>query len=180
MGLRAKKSWSGMTLIELLISLSIIALMTVIAIPIFSSYQRRASLNSNANAIAQLIEYARSLHANPDYQRYSTESGVYTIKISNNAGGNPKIELYSEADPSVILDSVKLSSYEEIAPASYSFSFIGKTPEEKIWSCNGSRLYNCPNPLNITVRVKNTSLGKTIRINNSTSSQNFSVEVINS
>ncbi|HPL01775.1 MAG TPA: prepilin-type N-terminal cleavage/methylation domain-containing protein [bacterium] len=176
---RVTKSRRGMTLIELLISLSIIALMTAIAIPMFSSYQRRASLNSDADAVAQLVEYARSLNANPNYQRYSTERGAYTIKISNDPRGNPRVELYSEADPSIILDSVKLSSYEEIDPSSYYFSFIGKTPQEKIWSCNGPQLYNCPNTLDITLRVKNSGLGKIIRINNSTNNQNFSVEVVN-
>jgi len=176
---RIKKGRSGMTLIELLVSLSIIALMTAIAIPMFSSYQRRASLNTDADAIAQLIEYARSLNTNPNYQRYSTQSGAYTVRISNDSRRIPRVELYSEADPSIILDSVKLSSYEVINPSSYSFSFTGKTPREEIWNCNDSGGYNCPNRLNISVRVKNSNLGKIIQINNSTNNQNFSVEVIN-
>jgi prepilin-type N-terminal cleavage/methylation domain-containing protein len=176
---RVRKSQQGMTLIELLISLSIIALMTAIAIPMFSSYQRRASLNSDADAVAQLIEYARSLNANPNYQRYSTERGAYTIKISNDPRGNPRVELYSEADPDIVLDSVKISDYHEISPTVYSFNLSGKSPMERIWSCNGSGEFNCPNPLDITLRVKRSNLGKIIRVNNSNNSQNFSVEVIN-
>lgn len=176
---RAGKNRRGMTLIELLISLSIIALMSAIAIPMFSSYQKRAALNSDADAIAQLIEYARSLNANPDYQRYSTGNGTYKVEIVAGHRGNVRVDLYSESDPSIVLDSVKISDYHEINSSIYSFNVSGKTPMERIWDCNDSNTFNCPNPLDITLRVKRSNLGKIIRINNSNNNQNFSVEVVN-
>lgn len=179
---RIKMCRRSMTLIELLISLSIIAMMTVIAIPMFSSYQRRASLNNDVDGIAQLIEYARALHDNPDYQRYSidgAQNSSYIIKISKDYNNNGIVQLVTYADQETIIDSVKLSSYEEISPENYSFSIYGESPNERLWSCGniGSGLDNCPKPLDIKVKVKNTDLQKTIRINHTI--ENFSVEVLN-
>lgn len=173
-----KNRRKGMTLIELLISLAIIAMMTAIAIPMFSRYQRRASLNTDTESVVQLIEYARTLHNNPDYQRYSSpESSAYIVQISQN-GGTYSVNLFSQADQNLIIDSAKLSNYDEIISSTTLFSIYGDPPNERLWSCNyiGSGLDNCPKPLNIRIKVKNSSLQKTIRIHHT--NEPFSIEVL--
>ncbi len=166
---RVRKSQRGMTLIELLISLSIIAIMTLIAMPMLSSYQKRASLNNDVDSIVQLIEYARTLHNNPN----PSQSNGYRIVISNDVNGVSVVELYSLADPEVSIDSVKLSSHEEIISEVKDFIFDPrlKTPYDKLWNCNGGS-YDCGHSVDIIVRIKNSDMQKTIRVFNTSDDLN--------
>jgi len=170
-----------MTLVELLISLSIIAVMVVITMPLLSSYQKRAALNNDVDSIVQLIEYARTLHNNPDFQMHSSQSSGYKIGISNDTNGASVVELYSLADPEVSIDSVKLSNYEEIVSEVKDFIFDPrlKTPYDKLWNCNGGS-YDCGNSVDIIVKIKNSDMQKTIRVFNTSDdfSQLFSIKVM--
>jgi Tfp pilus assembly protein FimT len=166
-----------MTLIELLISLSIIAMMTLIAMPMLSSYQKRAALNNDVDSIVQLIEYARTLHNNPN----QPQSNGYQIVITSDVNGASVVELYSLANPGVSIDSVKLSSYEEIESEVEDFIFDPrlKTPYDKLWNCNKGS-YDCGNSVDIIVRIKNSDMQKTIRVFNTSDdfSQLFSIKVM--
>ena len=172
---------SGMTLIELLISLSIIAIMTAITMPMLSSYQRKASLNTDTQSIAQLIEYARTLHNNADYQRYdsaTSEQSSYAVELSED-GGNYLFELFSLVDQETILDSVRVSDQSIILSDSNFFSLYGNLGSERLIGCGGvgSGLDNCPKPFEIKIRTKGAAIGKIIRVHHT--NEPFSVEVLN-
>lgn len=58
---------SGMTLIELLVSIAIIGILLTVALPIFTTYQRRNTLRLDAKNLEQLFYYSRTLNTNPVY-----------------------------------------------------------------------------------------------------------------
>lgn len=172
----------GMTLIELLISLFIVALMTGVAMPIFSSYQRRNTLDTDAHSMASIFAYARTLQNNPDvFSRFAdpTTTG-YTIKIST---GSRRVIIYPKNDPNYIIDQFALARGENLtisanptAPsaADLTISFSGKPPTETI-SCDPG---NCSQSLTLTLSLANNSaISRTIFIQNTTANQYFSVTV---
>lgn len=100
-----------MTLIELLISLAIIGIMTGIAFPVFSVYQKKSAVDSDMRNFISLFNYARALQNNPDnFSRTTDPNQVYKyqIKIINDSSGR-RAELYSVADASTIIDKVDFS-----------------------------------------------------------------------
>lgn len=132
----------AMTLIELLISLSIIVLLTAVALPAFSYYQRRSIVESDAQALVQLFNYARALQNNPDnFSRSSTDSvWNYEIQITNDRSNPANVKLYSVADPTTIIDQLTFSENIEVGYQDNSsndgnglkIGFSGKPPKEII------------------------------------------------
>lgn len=111
---------SGMTLIELLVSLAIIILLTAVALPIFSSFQRRNTLNLDTRNLEQLFYYSRTLNNNPSYgsRDYGATNADkrYGIKItpSKNKATLYPINNTGDVDTSKEIDNVKLDSRETL------------------------------------------------------------------
>lgn len=91
---------SGMTLVELLVSLGIIGLLTAVALPIFSTFQRRNILRLDAKNLEQIFYYSRTLNNNPSYSSRNLGAGYkdgagnekrYGIKITR---GDNRATLY--------------------------------------------------------------------------------------
>ena len=170
-----KKLKRGMTLIELLISLFIIALMTGVAMPLFSTYQRRNILDNDAQSVAQMFAYARALQNNPDIFTRLNTSGLnnLVVKIST-VSGTKRIEVYPNNDPSYIIDHHDLDSNESLRISTdngdfttvdnFTISFSGKPPAEvmtcALMECNQSlalRLYlTSDSTVDRTVQIQNT------------------------
>ena len=168
----------GMTLIELLISLFIIALMTGVAMPLFSVYQRRNILDNDVQSVAQMFAYARALQNNPDIFTRLNASGLnnLVVKIST-VSGTKRIEVYpnnDNNDPSYIIDHHDLDSSESLSISTnngdfttaddFTISFSGKPPAEVMtcapMECNQSlalRLYlTSDSTVDRTVQIQNT------------------------
>ena len=174
----------GMTLIELLISLFIIALMTGVAIPLFSAYQRRNTLDTDTHSIASIFAYARALQNNPDVlSRFAdpTTRG-YTIKIFT---GSRKVIIYPKSDPNYIIDQFTLARGENLTiltengedtSGGFTISFSGKQPAEKI-TCSPKA---CPNYLVLSLWLAynpHPYAQKTIYVQNTTATQYFFVTI---
>jgi len=104
-----------MTLIELLISLSIIVLMTGVAFPLFSYYQKRSLVDTDIKNFVQLFNYARALQNNPEnFSRIADQNQGYNyvIKFKNRDNIN-RATLYSSAngviDETYSIDKVDFS-----------------------------------------------------------------------
>jgi len=150
----------GMTLIELLISLSIIAMMTGVAIPAFSYYQRRSAVDNDAQALVQMFNYARALQNNPDnFSRNGMDDAwKYELRLTN-YGSNRQMILYSTADldsnnqPTVIIDQLTLSEdiqvgYQIGSPNKgngLTITFSGKPPAE---------IVTCSTPCDKNIEIK--------------------------
>lgn len=163
----------GMTLIELLISLSIIAMMTGVAMPAFSYYQRRSTVDNDAQALVQMLNYARALQSNPDNFSRNGPNGEWSYEIRlTNVGSNRNVALYSAADPNTIIDQLTLSENIQVGyqsvPADLGnglkISFSGKPPKEVVTCttlCNRwieIRLKSpAPYSTTRTVRIQNTN-----------------------
>ena len=186
----------GMTLIELLISLSIIAMMTGVAIPLFSSSQNRNSINSDAQAVAQMFSYAAALQNNPDsFSRNHPNPDPYlidgrvTLKILT---ATPSISekittvmIYSTSSPGIIYDRLILGSREDIKlngslladDQEFVVDFSGKSPSEKI-TCSILRsgvpsALDCSTSLNILVTsTRDSEISRNVSITN-TNPANF-------
>jgi len=142
-----------MTLIELLVSLAIIALLTAVALPIFSTFQRRNTLNLDAKNLEQLFNYSRTLNNNPSFGSRSFSSDPanadkrYGIKISNSS---KKAVLYpadSVGDDSKAIDSVKFDSRETL-------EFISNVGDSWLPIAGDLTVYISGNPPNETVSCK--------------------------
>jgi len=171
----------GMTLIELLISLSIIALMTGVALPAFSYYQRRSVVDNDAQALIQMFNYARALQNNPDNYSRNGPNGEwnYELRLTNDSK-NRNMALYSAADPNTIIDQLTLSENIEIGYQSGSpnkgnglkITFSGKPPAEVV-TCN----VLCDKKIEIRLRSSAPySTERTVTILNTTLNTNGSLK----
>ena len=169
-----------MTLIELLVSLFIVAVMTVVAIPLFSSYQKRNTLDSDAQSIAQFFSYARAVNSNPDVMTRLNAAGESYFEINiKNANNGKIITLYPKSDPSYVMDKFYLNSAEQLTIngsdlSDFTVSVRGKPPKESI-TC--SHNIDC-STLTIKVYLANNQLiYRNIVVKNSQQNQLFSVTV---
>ncbi len=169
---------SGMTLIELLVSLAIIVLMVGITFPIFSYYQKRSTVESDINNFVSLFNYARALQNNPDsFSRSSSDNYSFIIKLTNNSSTH-RAELFSSADPTTVIDTANFS--ENIAVNTdtnksdgLTLSFSGKSPNEII-SCS----IDCSSKILFGFSTTGSgSFTRTATILNSTSTQLLSINI---
>jgi len=166
----SKKHKRGMTLIELLVSLSIIAIMAGVAMPIFSNYQRSSALDNDAQAVAQMFSYARALQNNPDIATRNKDES-YVLKISQTSGSK-KIKIYSKTAPESIIDQYILNSSKEVSISTNSGSvsdddflvtFSGRSPADVI-TCDPK---TCSQTLAIKIYLsRDHSVFRTIQIQN--------------
>ena len=193
------KGKRGMTLIELLISLFIIAMMVGVAIPLFSLYQRRNNLDSDAQTVSQMFSYIRALQNNPDSLTRTNTSGLnnMVVKVSTLSSQQLKIiTVYSNSSPTNVIDQLILNSDEDISISSnfglapsgdFFLTFSGKTPTE-IFSCatalagsTSQTEFDCSAYLKLIIySTKNSSISKTVEIKNTVlPNQYFSVSTVN-
>jgi len=175
------KGWrkKGMTLVELLISLSIIVMMTAVAIPLFSGYQRRSTLSADAQSLAEFFNYARALNNNPDaFSRISQgENRSFEVKITSGNNG-VWATLYPNGDPTYIIDQFGLNPKEKIQingrqVDNFTAGISGVPPEEKL-SCDGGA---CDT---LTLKIylaSDSSVFRSVVVKNSVSGRLFSVSV---
>lgn len=150
-----ERSRRGMTLIELLISLAIIGLMTGIAFPLFSYYQRRSQVDNDVRNFVQLFNYARALQNNPEnISRIADQNQGYNYVIKfTNTNDIKRATLYSSAngviDETYPIDKVDFS--EDISTtyrhggssprtddgSDLVIKFNGTPPKETV-TCSGS------------------------------------------
>jgi len=172
-------SMPGMTLIELLISLAIIAIMTGIAFPMFSYYQKRSVVDEDISNFVSLFNYARALQNNPDgfSRSNSTESYSYKIKLIE-SNGTYRAELFSSADQSTIIDSVDFSQpiiiNDEYGRSNGLVLSLDGVPPKEVLSCQPE---NCDSSIRIGFSTANRSVTKTATIINSSSDQLLSISV---
>lgn len=101
-----------MTLIELLVSLFIVGLLTAVAMPLFSSYQRKNTLVSDAESLSQLFSYSRALLQNPEISaRVSAKKG-YVIKLS---AKNNTAEIIEAGNQNNQIDKIIFDSREKLS-----------------------------------------------------------------
>ncbi|MFA5158215.1 MAG: type II secretion system protein [Patescibacteria group bacterium] len=153
------KAKLGMTLIELLVVITIIGLMVGVAFPIFSYYQKRGAVVSDAENMVQVLNYARALENNPDYQTRSDENSQTVVKLVN-TDGVYKAQIYSTVDSSKIIDefqfmtSVKVYlNGTETSPDGLEIKIDGKTPKEQL----GCSIGVCTNYIKIRFYKGNSS-----------------------
>lgn len=142
-----ERSRRSMTLIELLISLAIIGLMTGIAFPLFSYYQKRSLVDTDIKNFVQLFNYARALQNNPEnFSRIADQNQGYNYVIKfTNINNINRATLYSSAngviDETYVIDKVDFSesifiTYQDIftnrSGNNLILSFSGTPPREVV------------------------------------------------
>ena len=172
-----------MTLVELLISLSIIAMMTAVAIPLFSGYQRSSTISSDAQSLAEFFNYARALNNNPDAYTRIRQGEIISFEIKITSGNTGvQATLYPKDDSTYIIDQFNFSPKEKIQingsqidNFNFTASISGVPPKEKL-SCDGSV---CDDTLTLKIYLANdSSVFRNVVVKNSTDSgQLFSVSV---
>ena len=170
----------GMTLIELLISLAIIGMMTGIAFPIFSYYQKRSTADSDIRNFVSLFNYARSLQNNPENvsRLDSNKDYNYEIKFTNSSNIN-RAELYLKTnDPAgpIIVDKIDFAEDIMVNGAvggdGLTITFGGTLPDENI-TCSP---IDCSTSIAIGLTTRGAgSIIKTATILNTTASQLLSI-----
>ncbi|MCX6812154.1 MAG: prepilin-type N-terminal cleavage/methylation domain-containing protein [Candidatus Berkelbacteria bacterium] len=186
----------GMTLIELLISLAIIALMTTVALPLFSSYQKRNRLDSDTQLLSGLFNYERALNLSPDYStRANPTKNFFEIRFTN-AGGKWSAALYSAVSGSTnFIDRVDFAGGENLSfkinetnptgGGDFAVDISGKPPTETA-SCfliSGQKTaQSCSNSLSITIALSTASSNpgnsKIVQIQNSSNGNLYAVSVL--
>lgn len=184
------------TLIELLVSLAIIALLAAVALPMFSVYQRRNQINSDAETINSSLILARAALNNPDIFARS-DNQIKIVFTYNSSAKSYSFQSFAKGiidDPENLIDLYQLFPNEEIevtmndsrgSPTIFTRDFAillsGKTPNET-FSCfkitTREMGVNCNQ--SISIKISSTRLGgteKTIIINNTTASQLFSINI---
>lgn len=78
-----RKSGEGFTLIEILIVITILIIMTVMAVPYFYSFQKKADLDSSAEKIISIIRIAQNK------TRASEQGSQWGVRFENNSDPNP-------------------------------------------------------------------------------------------
>lgn len=172
----------GMTLIELLVVITIIGLMVGIAFPIFNYYQKRGAVVSDAENMVQVLNYARALENNPDYQTRSDASSQTVVKLVNNSGVY-KAQVFSTVDSSKIIDEFQFMTGikvylngTEASPNNLEIKIDGKTPKEQL----GCSIGVCTNYIKIRFfKGDSSSIYKEVEILNTkeTTNQLFSIKV---
>lgn len=188
-----------MTLIELLVSIGIIALLAAVSLPIFSSYQRQNKLNLDAKNLEQLFYYSRTLNNNPSYN--SRNSGArnrdaqgnekrYGVKI---ALGEKKATLHpinsaGDIDSSKELDSLKFDSRAtlELKAAGVLISqdltiYISGDPPNETVSCSlaGPVQPDCSQVVSIKITLPGVANSKTLSIHGTQPApgQKFNIQI---
>ncbi|TSC94337.1 MAG: hypothetical protein Athens101428_323 [Candidatus Berkelbacteria bacterium Athens1014_28] len=183
------------TLIELLISLAIIALLAAVALPLFSVYQRRNQISSDAETINSSLILARATLNNPNI--IARSNNIIKIVFSYNSSTKSysyKIFVKDDVDPENLIDDFRLFANEDITVTmkdsggdttfsnrNFAILLSEKTPNEN-FKCyqitsRESRI-NCNQ--SISIKLSSPRIGgteKTIVINNTTSSQLFSINI---
>lgn len=75
------KQFEGFTLVELIITLTVLGIFSAIAIPSFTNLVSNSRLQTTSNELASLLQYARSVSAQNN-ATYITciSSGIWTVK----------------------------------------------------------------------------------------------------
>ncbi|MEI6144077.1 MAG: type II secretion system protein [Candidatus Berkelbacteria bacterium] len=175
-----KKKNRGMTLIELLISLAIIGMMTGIAFPIFSYYQKRSTADSDIRNFVSLFNYARSLQNNPENvsRLDSNKKYNYEIKFTNSSNIN-RAELYLKTDDPagpIIVDKIDFAEdimvNGTVGGDGLTITFGGTLPDENI-ICSP---IDCSTSIAIGLTTRGVgAVVKTATILNTTTSQLLSI-----
>ncbi len=192
-----------MTLIELLVSLAIIGLLTAVALPVFSTYQRQNALNLGVKNLEQLFYYSRALNNNPSYssRNYSEEianaNKRYGIKIKPTGSGKKAVLYPAEnvGDDSRAIDTVVFdprTTFEFTDGTGRVITgdvivYISADPPNEVVSCNNEAVYtelvppqpDCSVALFIKIAIAGVSAPKTISIysTNDAIRQKFNIRV---
>lgn len=89
---------NGFTLVEILVTISIVALLMIISIPSFRNYKYRNDLSRGADLIQSAVYEARNLALAPQTDK-ADDSGYYVIRFTDESNGN-EVAIY-EADSEI-------------------------------------------------------------------------------
>lgn len=96
----------GFSLIELLVVLSILAVVLALAVPAMSDYLDRRKIISAAEAIYGELQYARAeaiARSATVYTRFSVDAGIWSIGVSTTNNCDPTETVVTEADACVLV-----------------------------------------------------------------------------
>lgn len=84
-----KKLFFGFTMIELLVTVSIIVLMALVAVPTFSTYQKRSQFVQTTSEVSGLINQYGLLARNPELgaTEYLVTAGISNIEFKKTISG---------------------------------------------------------------------------------------------
>lgn len=173
MKLKTKKR--ALTLIELLVSITIMLIILAVSIPLFSSLQDKMLIRNQSQSVASMVQYLRSLNNNPaNESRDGTSAPTYflVVDMTNN-------KIYIKDQKGNEFDTLKLTKTEEMSvnfsdsSNNYSdgtlvFPISGKTPNDQLL-CPTSPTTTCVVNSKMTISIKSkrySDIGKNIVISN--------------
>ncbi|GKS94261.1 GspH/FimT family pseudopilin [Acidovorax sp. SUPP2825] len=146
------KLQSGFTLIELVITMAIAAILLLVAVPGFQSFQRNSQLSSLTNSLLVAINTAKA-------EAMKQNASAYVIPASGADWGSGWIvfvdkdrdQLYSESGDVTVMKQEALASYFSVSGNGTS---SGTAPYLAFDSSGFSRKKDGSSPINLTLTIK--------------------------
>lgn len=141
--MKLKNKKPALTLIELLVSITIMLIILAVSIPLFTNLQDKMLIRNQSQSVVSMVQYLRSLNNNPANESRNDDGvtpPVYSLVIDMT---NSPHKIYIKDQKDKEFDTLKLTKYEELqvkfsgASNYYSgrklvFEISGKTPNDKL------------------------------------------------
>lgn len=131
MGAGNRKNRSGFTLVELLVTIAVVAIFSVVAIPNFQGLLERNKVASDYNLVLSAVNYARSEAVKRRTAVTLSLSGTSQVRVLNVS--------YNEKGDDVLLRAFNpIISGVEISNSTIEFNALGR-----LSACNTDDVSNC-------------------------------------